>query len=276
MGECKISCLQYADDLILLSESEHGLQRCLDKLSCYAKKWQMRINIKKTKAIIFNKSGKIFRSEFKLGNQPIQVTDSYVYLGITFTPSGPFYQPRKSYIIKPPGLTLYSFLSEVNIYNGASVSTVLKLFYSLVSPILLYNCEIWGCFLKSVGKNYDKFVSRIFDDPITPENMHNKVCKMALGVHSKASNHAVKGELGRFPLHLIIYTRIFKYFLRLLTLQNNQILNSALEINIHLNNVGKHSWFTIVRHLLHFTKLSDYTPNLPHLDYRTFRNSSPG
>ena len=93
---------------------------------------------------------------------------------------------------------------------------------------------------------------------------------MALGVHSKASNHAVKGELGRFPLHLIIYTRIFKYFLRLLTLQNNQILNSALEINVHLNNVGKHSWFTTVRHLLHFTKLSDYTPNLPHLDYRTF------
>ena len=64
MGECKINCLLYADDLILLSESEHGLQRCLDKLSCYAKKWQMRINIKKTKAIIFNKSGKMVRSEF--------------------------------------------------------------------------------------------------------------------------------------------------------------------------------------------------------------------
>ena len=92
---------------------------------------------------------------------------------------------------------------------------------------------------------------------------------MALEVHSKASNHAVKGELGCFPLHLIIYTRIFKYFLRLLTLQNNQILNSALEISIHLNNVGKHSWFTNVRHLLHFTKLNDYTRNLPHLDYRT-------
>ena len=126
-------------------------------------------------------------------------------------------------------------------------------FTSLVSQILLNDCEMWGCFLKSVGNNYDKFVSR-----------------MALGVHSKASNHAVKGELGRFPLHLIIYTRIFKYFLRLLTLQNNQILNSALEINIHLNNVGKHSWFTTIRDLLHFTKLNYYTPNLPHLDYRTF------
>ena len=38
---------------------------------------------------------------------------------------------------------------------------------------------------------------------------------------------------------------------------------------MHLNNVGKHSWFTTVRHLLHFTKLSDYTPNLPHLDFIT-------
>ena len=95
MGECKINCLLYADDLILLSESEHGLQRCLHKLSCYAKKWQMRINIKKTKAIIFNKSGKIFRSEFKLGNQPIQVTDSYVYLGITFRPSDSFSLAQK-------------------------------------------------------------------------------------------------------------------------------------------------------------------------------------
>ena len=124
-------------------------------------------------------------------------------------------------------------------------------FTSLVSPILLNDCEMWGCFLKSVGNIYDKFVSR-----------------MALGVHSKASNHAVKGELGRFPLHLIIYTRIFKHFVMLFTLPNNQILNSALETNI-FNNVGEHLRFTAVRHLLHFTKLSDFFPNLPHLDSKT-------
>ena len=79
--------------------------------------------------------------------------------------------------------------------------------------------------------------------------MHNNVCKMALGFPSKASNLAVKGELGRFSLHFIIYSSIFKYFLRLLTLQKNQILSSGLKINIHLNNIGKHSLFTIVKHL---------------------------
>ena len=70
---------------------------------------------------------------------------------------------------------------------------------------------------------------------------------------SQAINLAVKGELGRLPLYLIIYTRIFKYFLRLSTLQNNQILNCGLEINIHLNNEGKHSRFTTIRHLLYYT-----------------------
>ena len=69
----------------------------------------MRINITKTKAIIFNKSGKIFRSEFKLGNQPIQVTDNSVYLGITFTPSGSFSLAQKKLsVINPPGLFIVS------------------------------------------------------------------------------------------------------------------------------------------------------------------------
>ena len=52
----------------------------------------------------------------------------------------------------------------------------------------------------------------------------------------------------------------------------NEILSNTLEINIHLNNIGKHSWFTTVKHPLHFTKLTGYTPNLPHLDYRRIRH----
>ena len=58
----------------------------------------MRINIKKTKAVIFNESGEIFRSEFKLGNQSIQVADNYVLLGITFTPCGSFSLAQKKNI----------------------------------------------------------------------------------------------------------------------------------------------------------------------------------
>ena len=262
MTECEISCLLYADDLILLSQSENVSQKCVDRLNCYLKKWKVKINVKKTKIIVFNKSGKLFKGQkFKIGKQPIQITDSYVYLGITFhffNKSGKLFKGQKFKIGKQPiqitdsyvylGNTftssgsfslaqqklsnnatrsLYCFLSEINIYNGTSVATILKLFDSLVYSILLYNCEIWGCFLKSFGSKYNKFVSKIFDERIIPETMHNKVGKMALGVHSKASNLAVKGELGRFPLHIIIYKRIFKYFMRLISFSNNTILSRS-------------------------------------------------
>ena len=98
--------------------------------------------------------------------------------------------------------------------------------------------------------------------------MHNKMCKMVLGVHSKASNLAVKGELGRYPLRIIIYTRIFESLniSRLLSLPNNKILNSALETNIHLDDMGKHSWFTTIKHLLCFTKLDESRVGLSNLD----------
>ena len=101
--------------------------------------------------------------------------------------------------------------------NGLCFCTLLTFAFFLFkfSRVIINNThknttvKLGVVFLKSVGNNYDKFVPRIFDERITPENMHNEVCKMALGVHSKASNHAVKGGLRRFPLHLIIYTRIF-------------------------------------------------------------------
>jgi hypothetical protein len=34
-----LSCLMFADDILLLSESAEGLQKSLDKLSEYCKKW---------------------------------------------------------------------------------------------------------------------------------------------------------------------------------------------------------------------------------------------
>ena len=85
---------------------------------------------KEDKSIIFNKSGKIFRSEFKLGNQSIQVTDSYVYLGITFTPSGSFSLAQKK-LYSNATRSLYSFLSEVNQFTMAHLSQQFLNFFIL-------------------------------------------------------------------------------------------------------------------------------------------------
>ena len=79
-----IDCITWADDIIILSETE-----CmLDKLAIYALENEMEINVDKTKSMIFNKSGKFIRRSFKFGNENIFTTNSYKYLGFVVTPSG--------------------------------------------------------------------------------------------------------------------------------------------------------------------------------------------
>ena len=54
--------------------------------------------------------------------------------------------------------------------------------------------------------------------------------------------------------------------MRLISFSNNTIVRSALEANIHMDNMGKHSWFTTVKHLLQFTKLDETTLDLANIE----------
>ena len=106
---------------------------------------------------------------------------------------------------------MFSFLSEINLKAGAQPSTIQKLFRALVKPILLYNCRVWGAFLKSKSNtSFEKFQAILFDDH--HELLYNRLCEHLLGVHSKASNFAVKGELGCYPIDICLYTRLLKFF----------------------------------------------------------------
>ena len=71
-----ISCIIWADDIVLLSETEEGLQCMLNHLSEYTKENGMSINTEKTKGMNFNKSGKFFGRNFKLDNEHIFSTNS--------------------------------------------------------------------------------------------------------------------------------------------------------------------------------------------------------
>ena len=69
MGNFNLNCLIYADDVILISQSESGLQNCLNKLEKYCELWCLDINIDKTKSIVFNESGKLLPYSFvSMGN----------------------------------------------------------------------------------------------------------------------------------------------------------------------------------------------------------------
>lgn len=100
------------------------------------------------------------------------------------------------------------------------VKCKLKLFDSLITPILMYGCEIWGVYnLKEVDK------------------LHYRFCKHILGVKPQTSNSAVLGELGRYPLSVRCKERALKYWTKIMRNTDNIIHMLYLEQlqNIHVN-----------------------------------------
>ena len=59
LGNIHLQCLMYADDIVILSESQKGLQTCMTKLEHFADKWEMKLNKKKTEIISFQKQSKM-------------------------------------------------------------------------------------------------------------------------------------------------------------------------------------------------------------------------
>ena len=83
----------WADDLVLMSTSQKGLQKCLDNLNEYCKKWGLSINVDKTKTMIREKGiSKITNRQFSIAGEPIENIKSYKYLGFMVSYNGSFKQ----------------------------------------------------------------------------------------------------------------------------------------------------------------------------------------
>ena len=76
------------------------------------------------------------------------------------------------------------------------------MFDKMIAPILTYNSEVSGLFIKSDFKYWAT-------SPI--ESGHLWFCKRYLQVNNKASNIGCPAELGRYPLIFDVNKRILKY-----------------------------------------------------------------
>ena len=201
--------------------------------------------------------GRHYSLSISLGNQIINSCLEYDYLRITFTPSGSFKLARKL-LYKKARKAYCSFLNDINIQSEAQISTIKKLFHTLVKPILLCNCELWGSFLKPRSQTLVYFISNMFDDRYYHEVLLNKSCKHMLGVHSRSSNDDVRGELGMQPLNVYICKQIVKFYFHLIDIsKQSPIIRESLKECENLVNNGKPSWIATVFNLLSLTDIKD-------------------
>ena len=244
-----INSLLYADDLVILSQSQSGLQNCLNTLHTWSKKWLLEVNFKKTKIMILQKhKSKPKNMIFNIGNNPISITDEYTYLGVKLTPNTNF-QNACQQLSEKATHALYKIRKKLD-FHKLPPKLACKIFDSVISPILLYNSEVWGAY---TGIDFTKW------DKTKTEKAHLKFCKLYLGVNRKASNNGSRGELGKFPLLIHVIQKTLTYIKKIYKLPDSSLAKLAFLTSKELYLNGRESFYSNVVNSLkkHFPTLQE-------------------
>ena len=136
---CKLYILLYADDTVILAESQEDLQQSIHLMDLYCSMWKLNINVSKT---IFSR-GKIRKiPKFVFGKNELEVVGQYKYLGLIFNYNEKFTEAKKQLVVKG-NRAMFLLLRKCRQLQ-LPVDIQLELFNILVKPILLYGCEVWA------------------------------------------------------------------------------------------------------------------------------------
>ena len=202
LGGQNLSCLLWADDLMIVSKSAEGLQTAIDKTYMFYKKFRLEMNSDKTKVLIFNKRGlKINNYQFTAGGNQIEIVDKYQYLGIKLKASGSMQLAVDELFVKANGA--WFTISNILYQNKRlAVKKAFQLFDSLIRPILLYACEFLLPFMLPTKCFESKTNLLRYWENLGAEVLNQKLCRMILSLHKRASRLAVLGELVRYPIFI--------------------------------------------------------------------------
>ena len=138
-----VSHLLWADDLILLSLDKITAQKQLDVLAKYCRDWGIEINELKTQVVIFQRESPLnFDGQFTLNNKPLEIVDSYCYLGILLHHSGKVSPAETS--LKTKAMRAFFGLKRTVLRSKLSFNALTTLFDSLIKPIVLYGAPVWA------------------------------------------------------------------------------------------------------------------------------------
>ena len=216
-----------------MAESETELQKLLDCFQDYTDVWKLKVNVDKTKVVVFSRRRPSCDFQFLFNGKKLDIVDEFNYLGIVLTRTGNF-NKTKQFNVEKATMALYEVLRLGRLHN-LSICSQLDLFDKMVKPILLYGCEVWG-----IGNN----------DMI--ERVHLKFCKLLLSLKTSTPSYMIYGELGRYPIDLDIKTRLISFWGRLNSGKETKLSYILYKLCYHMsiNDNVNFSWLNRIKTIL--------------------------
>ena len=142
LEQISLYLLLFADDALFFSDTVEGLQSSLTYLEMYCNKWDLTVNIDKTKIVVFRKGGTLNSQEKWNVDDEIEIVNSFNYLGIVLSSSRAFIKATNT--LSGKALRGMNSLLSITQTMQVPINIMLNLFDTFVLSILNYTCEIWG------------------------------------------------------------------------------------------------------------------------------------
>ena len=250
-----IFCLLYADDTLLLAETADELQDALNALYAYCKKWGLKVNLDKTKVVVFSR-GKVRKYKcFYYGNDIIDVIYDYLYLGVIFNFNNKFNKTKDRQ--KTLGLrATFGLISKIKKLN-LPMSIVTQIIESCIVPVLFYGSEVWG-----YGQTNDMQIC------------FNKIMRYILGLNKSTPKCMLYGELGLKSSEEIINNKMLNFWFNIVKSNDNKFSKIIYKFSKHLFdlNIFKCPWLTHIKSQLDLCGLTYLFDDNENVSKNMFKN----
>ena len=206
IGDCKLSLLLYADDIVMLAESETDLQAILTCLSEWCIKWELLVNQKKSQVVHFRPQA-MPKTEvsFSCGETVLDIVPHYKYLGLLVTEHVDYNIAVKA-IAQSATRALGGVKVKYKSQGGLPYETFTKLFDVLAWSVLNYSSPVRGTQEFSC-------VNSVF----------NEACRYHLGVGKYTPTAAVRGEMGWQTPKQRLWLSVGKLYCRFRAMDDSRI-----------------------------------------------------
>lgn len=203
----RIACLAYADDLVLITNSQDKLQKLLNILEHYCSQWRLSVNVEKTKCMIFRKNNRGTTDTIRVtyrGSQVGQV-DNYKYLGVVFDETLSF-KAHAEVIASSGSRALGAVLSRVSALKDLGYLTYDRLIRACVFSILDYGAEVVG-----FGKHN------------AIEDVQQRAARFYMGVNRFCPIPCLNAEMGWLESLVCRKYSAIRYYERLLRMDSERL-----------------------------------------------------
>ena len=217
LGSMLVAILLFADDIGLFSYSPQGLQKQLDNLWAFCHERGLKVNVAKTKIVVFE-ARQSSSPAFFYDGQIIERVQMFKYLGIAFHATRGL-SCALEHLCNTARKAVFGVHGRCHELHLQDPAAKCMLSDAVVRPILNYGCEVWAII---GGKTAIEQLERV----------QLSFLRQLLGLPTRTSSKLIYAEFGRLPVHSMWLQQSLSYLQHLQNLGQHRLCRAVYDADV--------------------------------------------